>query len=115
MRQIILQGSTSIGANTQVDNVLADTRIVQCPINGRMTVYLQSSGANPGEVEASMYVNSDEVLIQSSIGADDRMPETDKDGYIKNNPVRQGNRLTLRGVNTTAGALNLYWRVVLHQ
>lgn len=114
MNQIVLQGSTSIPANSQVDNVLANTRIVQCPINGRATLYLQADGANPGEISASFFVNSDEVLILSAIGDAGRTPETDKDGYIRGTPVREGNRLTLRGVNSTAGALNLYWRMVLH-
>lgn len=115
MRQIVLQGTTSIPANSQVDNVLTNTRIVQCPQNGALTLYLQGDGATPGEVEASFFVNSDEVLIQSSVGNGGRTPDMDKDGYVKRQPVRQGNRLTLRGVNTTAGALNLYWRVIISQ
>ena len=114
MNQIVLQGATSIPANSQVENVLTNTRIVQCPVNGRATLYLQADGANPGEITSSFFVNSDEVLILSSIGNAGRVPETDKDGYIRGTPVSKGDRLTLRGVNSTAGALNLYWRAVIH-
>jgi len=113
MRPVVLQGTTSIGATSTVDNVLADTRIVQCPINGILELYLNSTGAAPGEVTAQFLINSDEVLIESSVGYNDRMPETDKDGYVRRATVRTGDRLTLKGANTTAGALNFNWRVKL--
>lgn len=113
MRPIVLQDVENIAANATVDNVLTNTRIVQCPISGFATLYLQAAGASPGEVEAGFFVNSDEVLIQSGVGNADRMPETDKDAYFRRVRVRQGDRLTLRGANTTAGALNFYWRIQL--
>lgn len=113
MRPIVIQGSESIAATSEVANVLTDTRIVQCPITGFLTLFLQSDGANPGEVTAEFKINSDEVLINSGVGYADRVPETDKDAYCRRVPVRAGDRLTLKMGNTTAGALNGIYRVLL--
>lgn len=113
MRPIILQKSVSIAANDTTENVLTNERIVQSPITGRLSLYMQSNGANPGEIKAAFFVNSDEVLIESDIGVEDRMPEQDKDGYFYGVSVRQGDRLTLRVTNTTAGALEFNYRTVL--
>ena len=114
MQPIVIQGSTSIAAGGSNPNVLSDTRIVQSPVTGRCSLFLQSNGGNPGEVTASFKVNSDEILVQDSVvGNSSRLPETDKDGYFRNVFVRSGDRLTLQGANGGAGAQNLYWRVVL--
>ena len=112
MSQIILQGVENIAAAGSTANVLTSTRIVQCPVNGYLSLFMNSDGAI-GEVNAEFKVNSNEILIDSPVGYDNRMPDVEKDGYVFNTPVRQGDRLTLAVRNTGAGANNFTYRIAL--
>lgn len=111
MQQLVLAGSVSVAANSSSTNVLTGSKLFPAPTDGSFKVELQSSGGAPGEVTAKFTIGTEDILDDVALGSDNRLPENDKDVFIRSAYIRAGKNPILIFSNTTAGALNGIYKI----
>lgn len=109
-RSITLQDTTSVPANGQVPNILQETRLVQTPHSGLLTLWVNAAAAG---LRAQLLVGNDQVLIDSEMNTRNRLPVADEDWILMDVPCKKGDRITFSATNTTGAAVVLQWRVTL--
>lgn len=111
MARIAMQSSNSIGANSTTENVLSGQRFERCPYMAALGgLYVTGSAAG---LTAELNVGGRSVTPPTNVNAQNRLPVVPDDSLIEEWEAYSGELLQLRGVNTTGGALTLFWRVEL--
>ncbi len=105
-----MRGSTSIAASTTVENVLTGLDHEFLSKNALVTLTLAQSATG---LVIDFKTNAEDLLASAvpNIAAAAGRCIIPDDTLLAQEPVRQGRRLKLRVVNTTAGALTLNYIV----
>jgi len=101
--------NTSVAANTVTANLLAGES-VEFPGRNSM-VELQGTGSAAG-LKVYLQIGSRVLMDFQEISAANRFPESDKDVILQGGAAA-GERIILKGHNTTGGALTLILRLML--
>jgi len=96
--------STSVPANSTVENVLSGSQFEIMPYNGQVTFgIVQQSGA-VGAVLADVYSGQDVIMERGPISAAARYPQNPED-FTLSDIAAWNERLKVRLTNTTGGAI----------
>lgn len=111
MARVAMQSSTSIAANSTNENVLTGQRFERCPYGGALGgLYVTGSAAG---LTAELNVGGRSVTPPTSVNSQNRFPVVPDDSLIEEWEAYSGELIQLRAVNTTAGALTMFWRIEL--
>ncbi len=111
MAKVAMQSSTSIAANTTNTSLLAGQRFERIPYAAALGgLYLTGSALG---ITAELNVGGRSITPPTSTNAQNRFPVVPDDVLIEEWQGYQGELMQLTGVNTTAGALTLFWRIEL--
>ncbi len=111
MARVVMQSSTSIAANATSENVLTGQRFERCPYAAALGgLYVTGSATG---LTAELNVGGRSVTPPTGVNVQNRFPVVPDDCLIEEWEAYAGELIQLRGVNTTAGALTLFWRVEL--
>lgn len=106
-----MQSSNAVGANSTVENVLSGQRFERCPYQAALGgLYVTGSAAG---LTAELNVGGRSITPPTTVNSQNRLPVVPDDSLIEEWEAYSGELLQLRAVNTTAGALTLFWRVEL--
>lgn len=105
----VIQGSVSIAANSVNDNVLAGSQWEFMPFHGKVDFGLSGSAAG---LSLDVFSGTDMLAESMAPAATNRTP-INPDDFTLTDVAAAGERLKIRARNTTAGALTLYWSVIL--
>jgi len=110
--KVVMQGSTSIAANSTNNNVLAGEKYERPPGDAYGACYITGSAVG---LEAALNVNGLAVSDTITVNAQNRSPVVPDDLLIDTWQAEGGALIQLRVENTTGGALTVQWRVELEQ
>lgn len=111
MARVAMQSSNSIGANSTTENVLSGQRFERCPYSAAMGgLYVTGSATG---LTAELNVGGRSITPPTSVNTQNRFPVVPDDSLIEEWEAYAGELLQLRAVNTTGGALTMFWRVEL--
>ncbi|MGH7177137.1 MAG: hypothetical protein ACREJC_07150 [Tepidisphaeraceae bacterium] len=102
-------GPLSVAANATNDNVLANSQFEYLPYNARLDFGFCGSAAG---LQADVYSGQDIVCESFALNANNRIPIS-PDDFTLRDIAAAGDRLKARIKNTTAGALNVFWSVII--
>jgi len=108
---ITMQGSSSIAANTTVDNVLTGQRYERSPFAAAVG-NLYATGSATG-LKCELNIGGVSVTPPTLVNIQNRAPVVPDDILVQGWEVYEGRLLQLTVVNSTAGALTFFWRVDL--
>lgn len=111
MAKVAMQSSTSIAANTTNTSVLSGQRFERNPYAAALGgLYVCGSATG---LTAELNVGGRSVTPPTSVNSQNRFPIVPDDSLIEEWQAFQGELIQLTGVNTTAGALTMFWRIEL--
>jgi hypothetical protein len=110
--KIVMQGSNSIAANATVENVISGQRFERAPWNSIGGIYTTGSALG---ITAELNVGGNSITPPTPTNAQNRFPVVPDDSLIQGWEAYAGQLIQVRAVNTTAGALTLFWRVELEE
>lgn len=105
----VIQGSVSIAANSVNDNVLTGSQFEFLPYNSKVDFGLVGSGAG---LLCDVYTGQDIIAESFAPPTQNRFP-INPDDFTLSDVARGGERIKVRGRNTTGGALTLFWSIVI--
>jgi len=105
----LIQQSVSIAASSVNDNVIAGSQFEFLPYNSALRFALNGSATG---LVADLYSGQDVLAEQMSVNALNRVPIA-PDDFLLTDIAAAGERVKLRVRNTTAGALTLYFAVII--
>jgi len=108
--RVVMQGSTSVGANTYDGNVLSAERYQQPPFNALGTLYVNGSATG---LLAELNVGGISITPPVKVNAQNRSPVVPDDVLVSDWECLEGKNIQLTVTNTTGGALTAFWRVEL--
>lgn len=103
----LIQGSVSIAANSTNDNVLAGSQFEFLPYDAVLEFGLNGSAIG---LNADVYSGQDVLAEAMQVTAQNRVPVY-PDDFNLNDVAAAGERIKIRGRNTTGGALTLFYSV----
>jgi hypothetical protein len=103
----MIQNSVSIAANSVNDNVLSGSQFEYLPYAANLEFGLVGSAVG---ILADVYSGQDILCEQMGISTQNRFPVF-PDDYTLTDVAGPGERLKIRGRNTTGGALTLFYAV----
>lgn len=103
----MIQNSVSIAANSVNDNVLAGSQFEYLPYPATLEFGLVGSATG---ILADVYSGSDILCEQMAVSTANRFPVF-PDDYTLTDVAGPGERLKIRGRNTTGGALTLFYAI----
>lgn len=98
----VIQGSTSVAANTVNDNVLAESQFEFLPYDAMIEFGLNGD-ANGGDLRVDVYSGQDVLMENAPMSVQNRIPVY-PDDYQLTDVAAGGERLKVRVRNTNAGA-----------
>jgi hypothetical protein len=107
---VVMQGSVSVPANDQIENILDGQRYVRAPADVLGGLYICGSALG---LTAELNVGGASVTPPVGVGAQNRFPLVPDDSLVEDWPAEKGDLIQVRAVNTTGGALTMFWRVEL--
>jgi hypothetical protein len=107
-----MQGSNSVGANATIENVISGQRYERSPSDSIGGLYVTGSALG---LTAELNVGGRSVTPPTSSNAQNRFPVVPDDSLVAEWEAYAGELIQLRAVNTTAGALTLFWRIELDE
>lgn len=112
MAKVVMQGSTVISANSSNANVLTGQKYERPPGDAIGTLYVTGSATG-----LSVELNCDGKAISDTIqvNVQNRIPVVPDDMLIDGWEAFEGKLIQLKAINSTAGALTLFWRVELQE
>lgn len=108
----VMQSSASIAANTTNENVLSGQRFERAPGPSIGGLYVCGSASG---LTAELNVGGRSVTPPTSVNTQNRFPVVPDDSLAMDWEAYQGELIQVRIVNTTAGALTIFWRVELEE
>jgi hypothetical protein len=109
--RVAMQDSASIAANTTNTSLLSGQRYERCPFDIALGgLYVTGSALG---LTAELNVGGNSVTPPTKVNAQNRFPVVPDDSLIEEWQAMNGQLIQLTGVNTTAGALTIFWRIVL--
>jgi hypothetical protein len=105
----LIQQSVSIGASSVNDNVLAGSQFEFLPYNAALRFALNGSATG---LVADVYSGQDVLTEQMSVNTLNRVP-INPDDFLLTDVAAGGERIKVRVRNTTAGALTLFFAVII--
>lgn len=109
---VVMQNSVAVGAGGTTESVLTGQRYERPPFNAYGSLYLAGSAAG---LTAELNVGGASVTPPTAVNAQNRYPVVPDDSLVEGWEVAAGDLIQLRAVNTTGGALTLFWRVELEE
>jgi len=109
----IIQDVISIAANTVNDDVLSSKRLAQMGPYEAGVANVFASGAAAGE-KITIAVGKQTYMERSELNSTNRIPVDPDDLVASGVEILPTERLTITIENTTAGALNFFYRVVIY-
>ena len=111
MARVAMQSSNSIAANTTNTSLLSGQRYERCPFDLALGgLYVTGSALG---LTAELNVGGNSITPPTSVNAQNRFPVVPDDSLIEEWQAFNGQLIQLTAVNTTAGALTMFWRIVL--
>jgi len=108
----VMQSSASIAANTTNENVLTGQRFERAPSPAIGGLYVCGSASG---LTAELNVGGRSVTPPTSVNTQNRFPVVPDDSLAMDWEAYAGELIRVRIVNTTAGALTIFWRVELEE
>jgi hypothetical protein len=108
----VMQSSVAVAANTTNENVLTGQRFERAPGPSIGGLYVCGSAAG---LTAELNVGGRSVTPPTSVNTQNRFPVVPDDSLAMDWEAYQGELIQVRIVNTTAGALTIFWRVELEE
>jgi len=108
----VMQGSTSIAANSVNDNVLTGQRFERAPWPCIGRLYVNGSAAG---LKAELNVNGQSITPPVTCNIQNRVPVVPDDSLVDSFEVLPNGLIQLTITNTTGGALTAYWRVEIQE
>lgn len=108
--RVVMQNSVSIGAGATNENVLSGQRYERSPFPALGGLYVCGSATG---LTAELNVGGRSVTPPTAVNTQNRFPVVPDDSLVTDWEANEGELIQVRGVNTTAGALTLFWRVEL--
>jgi len=108
--KVLMQGTTSIAANSTNKNVLTGEKYERPPANAIGTVYITGSATG---LDATVNVGGLAVTDNLTVNAQNRSPVVPDDLLIDGWDAVENQLIQLQIANTTGGALTAQWRVIL--
>lgn len=105
----VIQGSTSIAANTVNDNVITGSQFEFLPYNAKLAFGLVSSATG---LLVDVYSGQDLVCESFAPPTQNRFP-INPDDFTLTDVARGGERIKVRVRNTTGGALTLFHGIIV--
>lgn len=106
---LAMQGKTSIAANTTVNNVCTGERYERLPFV-RQVCDLLCTGSATG-LKAELNVGGTSITPPVVIGVTNRVPLEPDDTLLEDWEGFAGQLVQLSATNTTAGALDFFWKI----
>jgi hypothetical protein len=106
----LIQASVSIAASPAVnDNVITGSQFEFLPYNASLRFALNGSAAG---LVADVYSGQDVLAEQMGVNALNRVP-INPDDFLLSDVAAAGERIKIRVRNTTAGALTLFYALMI--
>lgn len=105
----LIQQSISIPANSVNDNVIAGSQFEFLPYNAALRFALNGSATG---LVADVYSGQDVLAEQMSVNTLNRVP-INPDDFLLTDVAAGGERIKLRVRNLSAGALTLFYAVIV--
>lgn len=102
----------SVAANARSANVLAGDVFEVLPAAASVILAAVVAGGTPGDVVADMLIGGESVLSASNVSTRNGYPSLETDVVLTSGGVA-GEKLNLQFTNTTAGALNVDYLIVI--
>lgn len=112
MPKVTMQSSISIGAGATNENVLSGQRYERSPQDSVGALYTCGSATG---LTAELNVGGRSVTPPTQVNTQNRFPVVPDDLLVDEWEAYNGELIQVRAVNTTAGALTLFWRVELFE
>lgn len=110
--KVLMQGSTSIAANSTDSNVIKDRRYERAPFPAVGTLYINGSAAG---LTAELNVGGHSVSDPVTVNVQNRVPVIPDDLLISDWEALPNALIQVSITNTTGGALTAYWKVELQE
>jgi len=108
--KVVMQGATSVAANSTVNNVLSGEKYERPPGDALGALYATGSAAG---LTCELNVNGAAVSDTLTVNTQNRLPVVPDDLVIDEWEAPQGGLIQLQASNSTGGALTFNWRVEL--
>lgn len=105
----VIQNSVSIAANAVNDNVITGSQFEYLPYNARIDFGLVGSATG---LLVDVYTGQDIVAESFAPPTQNRFP-LNPDDFTLSDVARGGERVKVRARNTTAGALTLFYGIII--
>lgn len=105
----LIQQSISIAANAVNDNVIAGSQFEFLPYNASLRFALNGSATG---LVSDVYSGQDVLAEQMGVNALNRVP-INPDDFLLTDVAAAGERIKIRCRNTTAGALTLFFALMI--
>jgi len=112
MPKVIMQGQTTVAANSTVNNVLTGQKYERSPVPALGVLFANGSAAG---LQAELNVNGRSVTDQIQINTQNRLPVVPDDMAVDEWEAPEGALIQLKVSNTTGGALTFFWRIELQE
>jgi hypothetical protein len=111
---VLTMGRVSvIAASTTVQNVCTGERYERSPFDAIGNLYVTGSGAAATALLSELNIGGVSVTPPTNVNINNRMPLVPDDILVTEFEVAKGDLIQLSVTNTTAGALNFFWRIDL--
>lgn len=104
------QEKISVPANDQVVDVLNNKRIKTIPSSVMQAVVTLLATGSADGLEIELFIGNDNVVERSGLGAQNRFPII-PDDFVDQSLAEGGESIQLNVYNTTAGALDFFYKV----
>ena len=105
----LIQSSVSVPASTAIDNVITGSQFEFLPYNSALRFALNGSATG---LVADVYSGQDVLAEQMGVNALNRVP-INPDDFLLTDVAGAGERIKVRVRNTTAGALTLFYALIV--
>lgn len=108
----LVNRSTSIPANSTVDNILSGSAFEYLPSNAAMQFGIVQATGNVADLLVTVQSGSDILQEEAPVIVNNAWPRRDQD-FILTDVALGGERILIKARNTTAGAIVLYTSLIL--
>lgn len=110
--RVMQRGPTSIAAAALDIQLLQGLRYERAPVDSRMEIFMTASAAG---ITRQCNVDTESIAPPSALAPLNRIPQDPFDRNIEGIEVPADKQIELSVTNTTAGALNVFWKQKLQE